>query len=124
MGLPLRHEERVVIVGFSQDGSLLLTGSCSLAGQKPHGEARLWRLAPGRLPELVYALPHGRRMQAALSPDGRIALTAGTAAMFAWDLETGKQSHEFVAPKRDTWKAAFSPDGRTVVTAHARDAWL
>jgi WD40 repeat protein len=109
-GLTLPHEEVVVAVAFSPDGSLLATSSRDLT-------VRLWETATGQ--------PHGRPFQhqamiraLAFSPDGKRLATAsddGTARL--WDLETGLLCgpvlhHDFFATA-----VAFSPDGNWLATA-------
>jgi WD40 repeat protein len=97
-------------LAFSRDGQLLLTG-CK------DGHARLWDWQAGKLtcpplahPDEVYA--------AALTPDGRHALTAGrqrARALYVWEVTTGKLVAPPLPLPGDVTSLSVAPDGKRVV---------
>src|SRR5262249_13755620 len=115
------HDGRVTLVAFSADGKRLGTTAYD-------GTIRLWDAAAGaeRWP---FTLP-GRRgvggdtliyyfQCAALSPDGKVVLTAEPGpgmAVRLWDLATGKERPlKWEAPFYVN-AAAFSPDSKALAT--------
>src|SRR5450756_128800 len=71
--------------------------------------------------EIVTQLGHsGAVRSAALSPDGRTALTGSddnTARL--WDVASGRELRQLTGHTDPVYYVAFSPDGRTVLTASA-----
>lgn len=112
----LVHQDAIQHACFSEDGKQVLTS----------GKDRMVRFwdartgKPSRNP-----LPHQKWVtQAALSIDGRNALTACSDQVQVWNLEKGTQLGEIMQHrKRVTW-AGFSPDGMKVLTLSDRTAQL
>jgi WD40 repeat protein/serine/threonine protein kinase len=99
-------------VSFSSDGKTALTASLDQTAQ-------LWDLATGQ--PIGPPLRHqGPVLCAALSPDGKTALTGSTredtTARF-WDLATGQPIGSPVTHRGAVWFVAFSPDGKAALTA-------
>jgi WD40 repeat protein/serine/threonine protein kinase len=116
------HKERWVNAGaFSRDGSRLLTGTWPSDGNGPESrpsELKLWEVTTGKpLLTIDVAAPdnaHGL----AISPDGRRALSCGTAGLVElWDLESGKQIVALKGHVGPVHDVAFLPDGRTALSA-------
>jgi WD40 repeat protein/mono/diheme cytochrome c family protein len=108
------HRGRVSAVGFSKDGSQLL----SAAGEPGvFGEARLWSLADGRLVRMFQG--HQDSVYAAvLSPDGRSIATASyDQQIMLWDAADGKQVRTFAGHNDAVFDLAFRPDGKILASA-------
>jgi membrane-associated protease RseP (regulator of RpoE activity) len=62
--------------------------------------------------------PHstGAIMAVAVSPDGRLVLTASSHAVKVWEIATHKELHSLKCGAGDVSSVAFSPDGRLVLT--------
>jgi WD40 repeat protein/serine/threonine protein kinase len=103
------HEDAVVGVAFSRDGSRLLTSSYDKT-------ARLWDVASGK--ELKALRGHTWWVwQAAFSPNEDRVVTVGQDGIaIVWDLEADRRSPPFTGHEGPVYCAAFSPDGGAVVT--------
>lgn len=121
------HDKAVLHVGFSPDGSLLVsTGADNLV--------KLWQVAGGSLVR-TFKGHKDKVMMADFSPDGKLLVSASadkTARI--WEVATGKQlqvledkppkkmteeeelAYARLPPAQMNW-AAFSPDGKKVITA-------
>lgn len=104
LGEPLPHDDAVISVAISRDGSIGVTGS-------EDGKVRVWNMATGKLarpPHETYVWP----WSVSISPDGKIAL-AGTWSNFAvhaWDIASGEPLGR--APTGGAVSSvAVSPDG-------------
>jgi WD40 repeat protein len=107
---PLQHQNRVMSVAFSPDGTRVVTASYD-------GTARVWD-ADTRKPRSPPLQHQGGVVSAAFSPDGTRVVTAsydGTARI--WDAATGQPLSPPIKHQGFVWSAAFSPDGTRVVTA-------
>jgi hypothetical protein len=123
-GMEIRHfpaQGRIADINglaISRDGKQMLTGS-------DDGAVRLWDIASGQ--ELRQFQGHrGFVYGVAISPDGRRALSGGSAdsQMILWDLQTGKDLRRFNGLQGQLRTVTFSPDGRTAVNAGASDVTL
>jgi WD40 repeat protein len=127
-GQPLRrlagHDgKRLNTIKFSQDSERILTSGKDFT-------ARLWDVATGR--ELrQFKIAGGqddpfKDTIAALSPDGKIVLTAYdlNRTVQLWDAATGQQMYEFKGDAGYIKSAAFSPDGRTIATGDSEGTAL
>src|SRR5262249_12677475 len=120
------HKEWVVAAAFSGDSSRLLSGTWPSDGNGPvarPSDMKLWEVSTGKLLRTI-DLPLGENAHSlAISPDGRQALSCGTAGLVRlWDLEQGKQiialsGHVKLRGNWDSvYDVAFLPGGRTAVS--------
>jgi WD40 repeat protein/tRNA A-37 threonylcarbamoyl transferase component Bud32 len=112
---PLVQEGTILSLAFRPDGRGLLAGSSDHA-------ARLWDLAPAKLPDPV-ALPHeGKVMAVGFAPDGRTFFTAcendlisthSSGVLRIWEGVPPRPRHRIDHAGLPT-SGDFSPDGRIV----------
>lgn len=112
----LPHDGIVNLLRFSATGTRLLTTSY---GSNGPFTARVWAVAEGRA--LGSMAQHRRRVvAAALSPDGRHAVSAGDRGFVRlWDAETGAELAQLPGQPERPRALLFAPDGRTVVVGDA-----
>jgi WD40 repeat protein len=112
----LPHDGIVNLLRFSATGERLLTTSYGSSG--PFA-ARVWSVAEGR--QLGVMAQHRRRVvAAALSPDGRHAVSAGDRGFVRlWDAATGTELAQLPGQPERPRALLFAPDGRTVVVGDA-----
>jgi WD40 repeat protein len=126
------HTAAVSGLDFAPDGQHLFS-SAGLNNLEPFLEEeytlRLWDLETGEQTGVVEVRPEHEGagwVYAALSPDGRTALTGGTDNLVRlWDLETGEEVRRLEGHTDWVWGSAISPDGRQALTgAYYRDPTL
>ena len=101
------HDSFVGSVGFSRDGSRMLTcGDWDSA-------ARLWDVETGR--ELRRFATVGRAGFVAFSPDGSRVFTGSHRTARLWDAKTGTELRHFTGHAEAVTSVAFSPDGKRVL---------
>ena len=98
------HTGSVVRVAFSPDGRTLFSGSQDKT-------TKLWGADTGRLIKTV----EGHSV-AALSPDGRNALSVDNKTLKLWQIATGDLLRMFEGHSLGVNSVAFSPDGHTAVS--------
>ncbi len=122
------HAEPVRAATFSSDGKLVITASIDgsahihlIEEDKDPPDKDPLDKAPGIKSPLIILGGHmGPVLDAELSPDRRLALTAsadGSARL--WDLANDSEVVAFTDHKRPVLSATFSPDGRRVLTTSA-----
>ena len=104
-----RGATAVVGAAFSGDGRHLAT----FQQGKP---VAIWHV-PDLRREASLPVARGQGYDAALSPDGRLAVTFGVGAPRLWDVGAQRALHALPAHTGSVGSAAFSPDGRFVATA-------
>jgi serine/threonine protein kinase len=116
------HREWVNAGAFSRDGNRLLTGTWPSDGNGPEqrpSELKLWEVTTGKSLLTIDVTPtnvHGL----AISPDGRQALSCGTAGLVElWDLKSGKRIIAFKGHDGPVHDVAFLPGGRTALSVGA-----
>ena len=105
VGRRLGHSDRVLSVGFSGDGTRVVTAS--------NQTVRVWNTVTGK-PELVLQHPESVS-RAVFSPDGQRIATVARDATRLWNARTGRpigSPMKQVVPK----DAVFSPDGTRLAT--------
>ncbi len=108
VGERLQYPNSFWCVGFSPDGTTLVTGR----GNRQAGAQR-WRMPGGKYladlahPGLVRALAFG--------PDGRWLLTAGQGGVFRWDTDSGKLLDRELLQIGQFCSVAVSPDGKSIL---------
>ncbi|CAB1063128.1 High-affinity carbon uptake protein Hat/HatR [Olavius sp. associated proteobacterium Delta 1] len=104
------HEDWVLSVAFSPDGTRIVTASQDKT-------ARVWDLATGA--ELATFSGHTERVNsAAFSPDGAHIVTASNdRTSQVWDAATNEVIASLTHHRAAVSSAAFSPDGNRIVTA-------
>lgn len=128
------HEERVVCVEFSSDGSILASGSVDPRG---YGTIRLWDVFTGKRKSTLKGHTGGHKLMV-FSPDGQTLASADNGGFFGgpmenvemirlWSIETG-QHITLENPAFRANSIAFSPDGNTIATGGwdnniDRDLW-
>lgn len=115
----LEYEGAIRAVSWAMDGQRLVASGQVRTDDGIVFEVRVWDAAKGEL--LEKAIKPGRpNLQAALSPDGKLVLTAGTDHMARlWSLTKGEQVGAAMEHADALTRAQFSPDGRHVLTASA-----
>jgi WD40 repeat protein len=108
------HEKDVTAVAFLPDGHSLLSASMD-------GTLRQWDLQSGK--ELHRMKHNGGVYYAALSPDGRRALSAGFGDKMVrlWDLADGSELYHFEGHAAAVLGVAFSPDGCLALSSDANN---
>jgi WD40 repeat protein len=103
------HTSNVTHVGWRPDGRTFLSAS-------QDGTLRLWDVKSGR--ELRRMAHRGGVHDAAVSPDGRRALSAGfkDRVVRLWDLETGRQVRALGGHVWRVLGVTFAPDGRRALS--------
>lgn len=108
-------------LAFSPDGTRLMS-TCVQKCKTEITEVRVWDVAAGQT-VTSYKVHDNIVLASAISPDGKLAATAGgnSAEIHVWDLATGQRilgaSGAPVALKGNgasPWAVAFSPDGRRI----------
>jgi WD40 repeat protein len=102
------HQDAVLSVAYSKDGSKLLTGSYD-------STARLWDLAGGKPRE--FRAHDWWVWSAAFSPDEQRIVTASQdGSAIVWSADKGEPGPPFLGHAGPVYSAAFSPDGQFVAT--------
>ena len=105
---PLSHDGPVRFVGFSPDGSLILTAS-------EDKTAALWNSATGKR---LHVLPHAAPVVGAtFAPDGKTVACAAGKQVVWWDNATGKPAGKPIECPDELWALELSADGRRLLTA-------
>jgi WD40 repeat protein len=108
LGPPLSQPFGVIEVAFSRDGRIFLTAGPA--------SARFWDANSRRPLEGCWVQGDGVWLGAAISPDGRTAVTDTRRTARLQDLTSRRVLREW--PHGATsWRAAFSPDGKTLLLA-------
>jgi WD40 repeat protein/DNA-binding SARP family transcriptional activator len=113
------HEDAVWDVAFTPDGKQVLTssGAASPNVQVRDASLRLWDLASGEQLQ-VASLPVDVIMQAAVSPDGRMALAATTDGLIrVWDLATWQEVGRLEGHAGPPTAVEFTADGQRALSA-------
>lgn len=96
-------------LSFSPDGQYLLTG----VGRGTNTHCQVYRLADGK--RMVSYTGHDNAVVAtAISPDGRLAATAGGSSqeIHLWSLTTGALEKKMAGVGTSVWAVGFSADGQ------------
>jgi WD40 repeat protein len=111
---PLAHGGPVRRVMFHKGGQWLLSVS-------EEAGAKVWNASSGQL-RLSYARD-GRVSDAAFSPDGQFAVTAGSDGIARlWKFDRGDGAPLLLAHDAPVTQVAFSPDSRRVITVSSNTA--
>ena len=120
----LAHEQPVSAVVFTPDGKIALTAgnlvpTDPMSKIPPPGGVWLWDTQSQR--QINHFQIHESPISgAAISPDGRIAVTAGSDGMArVWFVESGQPALPPLAHSRKVLVVKFSPDGKTIATGCA-----
>lgn len=93
---------------FTPDGKSLVSAGFD-------GFLRVWDLVAGKEIRAVKADP-GTVYGLALSPDGKLAATAGGEGLRLWDVATGRELRHEAMARHNCVTVAFSPDGKVVAS--------
>jgi WD40 repeat protein len=109
------HRGDVSTVRFLADGKRLLS-----AGHD--GQLILWEIATGKELKRMSHGPDSVIYRAALSPDGKQALTAGfrDSTVRLWDIEKGAELRRFEGHPGAVLDVAFSPDGKRALSTDSQ----
>ena len=102
-------------LSFSPDGTRLLSGT----GTTPY-ECLVWDVKRGR-PQIRYRGLDHLVVATAISPDGRLGVTAGGSnnEIHVWELQTGRLIKKLAGTGQSVWAVGFSKDGTFVAWGHA-----
>lgn len=101
----IRHAYLVQAVGFSPDGTYVLSGGDQIA--------RVWEASTG---QEVAQMTHESGANIALfSPDGKSVVSAGGDIVYLWDAQTGREIHA-LGHQDFVYSAAFSSNGKYLIT--------
>ncbi len=107
----LGHTDGLENIGFSKDGSVLVTTSIDHT-------ARLWRVDTGKVSAVLQG-HKGWVRSAAFSPDGALVATASDdATVRLWDAASGAQLAVFEETRGSVGSVVFSPGGSLVLTGN------
>ena len=97
---------------FSRDGKSLLSGTGSYGSDN---NVHVWDVASGN-EILTYTKHDDIVLATAVSPDNRLAATAGGSRLpiHVWDLKTGETRHVLGGTGATHWAVGFSADGRSI----------
>jgi len=109
--------ERVVALGFSQDGKWLATGG---GAPTEEGEVRVFESATAK-EILKLKSPHSDTVfGVAFSPDGKMLATCGADKFLkTWEMPTGKALKSFEGHTHHVMDVAWRSDSKTIATAGA-----
>ena len=110
------HRLDVTAVHFTPDGKRLLSSGRD-------GLLILWDVESGKeLKRMEHGVRPGSIYSAAISPDGKRALTAGFGDHMVrlWDLEKGKEIKKFEGHPGAVLGVAFSPDGKRALSSDSQ----
>jgi WD40 repeat protein len=97
----------------AQDTPLVLT-------EGPYNSLMLLDLKNGQLRHHLLGGHTDTPRRAALSPDGRYALSSDSKAVFLWNLASGRLEQQFYGMEPDIGALSFSPDSRYFLAGGAR----
>jgi WD40 repeat protein/transcriptional regulator with XRE-family HTH domain len=107
------HTAAVNALAFTADGETLISGSLD-------GTARLWSVTDPRRPRLLAALTaHGAVDAVAISPDGRVAVTADDEGARLWNITDPHRPRSRALLPGTAESVAFAPDGRSLACGGA-----
>lgn len=95
-------------LAFTPDGKRIVSGGFD-------GYLRVWDIASSKEVRAI-KVEGGTVYSLALSPDGRLAATAGRDGLKLWDLATGAEVPREAMSKHDCVAVAFAPDGKMVAS--------
>lgn len=119
MGPSIGHEDFVVSVALSADGSMLATAAVGTVNDEFTPVIYLWDPSSGEASaELTY--PEAFSV-IAFSPDGSLLAAAADSMLVFWDTASHQQLAEIDAGSESILDLAFSPDGSSITTADVDD---
>lgn len=107
------HTAAVNALAFTADGETLISGSLD-------GTARLWSVTDPRRPRFLAALTaHGAVDAVAISPDGRVAVTADDEGARLWNITDPHRPRSRALLPGTAESLALAPDGRSLACGGA-----
>ena len=112
VGVAYKHEHEAVVIGFSADGSRVVTNT-------DHRTIHIWDVASGR-PVIAPVVHDAEPSAGAIDEKGtRIAVALVDGTLRIWDVATGRLLAGPLQNGKSTIRLAFSPDGRWLAAGNS-----
>ncbi len=114
-----RKQRHFLLDDFSLFGVALNKDGTIAVCLSPDNTLKVWDIARGKKLRVIGDPSEGRALRLAMTPDGRIALTATEedAKLHLWDLESGRKTITLTGHTADIAALALSTDGRRAISA-------
>lgn len=117
LGVEFRHEDFVMGVALSPDGTMVATAAAGAVNGQYTPFVKLWDVASGA--EIATLTREQSVSSVQFSPDGRMLAAASGKQLIVWDVAHQSELATWEAHADAIGAVAFSPDGSTLASASA-----